>query len=448
MKTATDLGGPKAFPWRLMPLVPALALFSMVSGCAGWSSIGPKRTGLSGAFWNRSGKATQTPGYDLYAEAGAAARPQAAGDALLAGKEAKTRRPSAVIDEPAPDLVAQEELARSQDPSARRKRAKSSDTSIRVTLGRPESLPTLRDPAEAGGPMLASAAATNWRRGGSELETGAPPPAGTSRTKSSAGELATADAAKARRAPTRDKKLQNVLAIAKDRLDALATYQVNITRVERVGGQLQTEEEVLLNIRRNPKAVRLEWAKGPSKGREVIYSAAINDRMMYINSGNSALPIPRMSIPVDSPLVLRNSRHPITEAGFDTILDNLFQFLEPKSAEAARDGKLVYKGIDRPKGMDQPCHLLERVTPKGETWQVYLDTRTLMPTMVSAIQTPSGELIERYTYRNLRPNPVELASADAFDPDKRWGESKGWLSRLARGAGTSADANSGQTTTR
>jgi hypothetical protein len=71
-----------------------------------------------------------------------------------------------------------------------------------------------------------------------------------------------------------------------------------------------------------------------------------------------------------------------------------------------------------------------------------------MPTMVSAIQTPSGELIERYTYRNLRPNPVELASADAFDPDKRWGESKGWLSRLARGAGTSADANSGQTTTR
>ena len=53
---------------------------------------------------------------------------------------------------------------------------------------------------------------------------------------------------------------------------------------------MQPEEEVVLSIRRNPKAVRLEWAKGPSKGREVIYSAAINDRMMYVNSGNSALP--------------------------------------------------------------------------------------------------------------------------------------------------------------
>ena len=145
---------------------------------------------------------------------------------------------------------------------------------------------------------------------------------------------------------------------------------------------MQPEEEVLLSIRRNPKAVRLEWAKGPSKGREVIYSAAINDRMMYVNSGNSALPLPRMSIPVDSPLALRNSRHPITEAGFDTILDNLFRFLEPKTAAAASDGKLVYKGIDRPKGLDQPCHLVERVTPKGETWQVYLDTRTYMPAMV------------------------------------------------------------------
>ena len=155
-----------------------------------------------------------------------------------------------------------------------------------------------------------------------------------------------------------------------------------------------------------------------------------------------------MSIPVDSPLALRNSRHPITEAGFDTILDNLFKFLEPKTAAVASDGKLTYKGIDRPGGLDQPCHLVERVTPKGETWQVYLDTRTLMPAMVSAVQTSSGELIERYIYRNLRPNPVELASNDAFDPDKRWGESKGWLSRIAHGGGTPTDANSRQSTTR
>jgi hypothetical protein len=222
---------------------------------------------------------------------------------------------------------------------------------------------------------------------------------------------------------------------------------VNITRVERVGGQLQAEEDVLLSIRRNPRAVRLEWTSGQSKGREVIYSSALNDRTMYVNMANSSLPIPRMSIPVDSPLALRNSRHPITEAGFDTIIDNLVKYAEPKSARAT-EGRLVYKGIERPKGLSEPCHLLERVSPRGETWQVYLETQTLMPAVVLAFQSESGEVIERYTYRNLKHNPAELASAEAFDPNKRWGQSGGLLSRLARATGAPAGASSGSTTTR
>ena len=448
MKTARDTGSYNAYLRQVLSLVAALALVSMFSGCAGWSSVGENRTGLAGAFWNRTDKATKAPAYDLYADAGAAARPQVTEeDTQVASKDSKKHRDNAVTEEPAPDLVAQEDANRSPDALARRKRARTGDTSIRVTLGRPESLPTLRDSAEVEGPMLASAATTNWKRGIAAVNSKTAPQPARSATNDIAGQNITDDLAGQRRTSTRDEQLQDVLATAKDRLKALSSYQVNITRAERVGGLMQPEEDVVLSIRRNPKAVRLEWAKGPNKGREVIYSAALNDRMMYVNSGNSALPIPRMSIPVDSPLALRNSRHPITEAGFDTILDNLFKFLEPTAAVPS-DGKLVYKGIDRPKGLDKPCHLVERITPKGETWQVHLDTQTLMPVMVSSVQTSSGELIERYSYRNLRANPVELAAVDAFDPDKRWGESKGWLSRIARGAGTPTDGNSRQTTTR
>jgi hypothetical protein len=223
---------------------------------------------------------------------------------------------------------------------------------------------------------------------------------------------------------------------------------VNITRVERVGGQLQAEEDVVLSVRRKPKSVRLEWTQGPSKGREVIYSSAINDRLMYVNMGNSSLPLPRMSIPVDSPLALRNSRHPITEAGFDTIVDSLVTNLEAVPKNQQQRGSLVYRGIERPKGLDQPCHLIERQAPKGETWQVFLNTRTLMPTVVSAFQSTTGEVIERYTYQNLKTNPAELASTDAFDPDRRWGESKGLLSRLAKAASSAPESSPRQTTTR
>jgi hypothetical protein len=68
--------------------------------------------------------------------------------------------------------------------------------------------------------------------------------------------------------------------------------------------------------------------------------------------------------------------------------------------------------------------------------------------VVVAFRSTGGELIERYTYKNLKANPSELADLAAFDPDKRWGESKSWLSRLARTAASSADAGAGQTTTR
>ena len=53
----------------------------------------------------------------------------------------------------------------------------------------------------------------------------------------------------------------------------------------------------------------------------------------------------------------------------------------------------------------------------GETWQVYLDTKTLMPAVVVAFRSSGGELIERYTYKNLKSNLAELADAAAFDPD-------------------------------
>jgi hypothetical protein len=249
-------------------------------------------------------------------------------------------------------------------------------------------------------------------------------------------------------APGQDDALRKVVLAARDRLESLTTYQVDITRVERVGGQLQAEEDVVLSIRRKPKSVRLEWTKGPSKGREVIYASALNDRMMYVNMGNSSLPLPRMTIPVDSPMALRNSRHPITEAGFDTIIENLAASLEPRLNIAKRDGRLVYQGVQKPSGLDQSCHLIERRTPTGETWQVYLSSRTLMPVVVSAVKTSGGEVIERYTYRNLKTNPAPLAAADAFDPDRRWGESKGLLSRLARAAATAPDPGSRQSTTR
>ncbi len=49
----------------------------------------------------------------------------------------------------------------------------------------------------------------------------------------------------------------------------------------------------------------------------------------------------------------------------------------------------------------------------------------------------SGELLERYLFRDVKPDLPELATADAFDPARRWAHSvaSGLLGRLARAGG-------------
>jgi hypothetical protein len=437
----------------------ATAVWLMSSGCAGWSSMGETRGSLLGQFWNRPSTPVETPGYDLYAESMAARAPAAKPASSPGGATIPDQTPKDKTKQGAasPSAGNDEKPASTLSMARGRGTGRSADTSLRVTLGRPETLPTLKDLGTPGGPALAMGAKTNWHRPDEDREPRTDQVAyrAPERTTHGAGAHGEGEAEKPNSAAGRkpasassEDTLRALMAKAKSRLEAMSTYQVKITRVERVGGQLQAEEEALLSIRRNPRAVRLEWVDGPSKGREVIYSSAVNDRMMYVNMGNSALPISRMSIPVDSPLALRNSRHPITEAGFDTIFQNLAARETPQTATSPGTGKLEYKGIKQPKGADQDCHLLERVSPQGETWQVYLDTKTLMPAVVVAFRSSGGELIERYTYKNLKANLSVLADVAAFDPDKRWGESRSWLSRLARTAATPAEAGGSQTTTR
>ncbi len=213
----------------------------------------------------------------------------------------------------------------------------------------------------------------------------------------------------------------------------MQSYQVTLNRQDRVGQTLQEPEEVVLSIRREPKAVRLEWPTGPHKGREVLYLASEDDgRFMHINAADSVIPVPPLKMPVDSPMVMSNARHPITEAGFDTVIGNLEKTLVATRAGDPSRGTLRYAGLENPGPLPRPCHKLTRVTPSGETWQIYVDPETKLPAMVEATAA-NGDLLERYVFSNPRIDLPELASADAFDPARRWGGARGGLlHRLAR----------------
>ncbi len=224
----------------------------------------------------------------------------------------------------------------------------------------------------------------------------------------------------------------SVVVRARAAISAMTTYQVQINRQERVGGSLQPAEDVQLSVRRSPKAVRLEWLDGPHKGREVIYSASESGGMLHVHMGDSLVPVPTLSLPPDSPLVMKNSRHPITEAGLDGIVATL-----ERGVSGPPDGSTTsYGGVETPAALGRPCHKIERHNAAGETWLTYLDARTALPAMVQGTSA-SGELLERYLFRDVKPDVAELASVDAFDPAKRWSGPAvpGLLGRLARSPG-------------
>lgn len=232
---------------------------------------------------------------------------------------------------------------------------------------------------------------------------------------------------------------ESLVKAARMKVNSLNSYKVAMNRQERLGDNLPAAEDVILSVRREPKSVRLEWPTGPTKGREVIFTAA--DGQLHVHTPGAL--IPRVDISPDNPLVARNSRHPITEAGFDTIVANL-----EASLTGPVEARMKYEGKETPEGFAKACHKLTKGTPEGGKWLVYLDNETKLPALVQEVG-PGGELQEKYIFKDVEANPAELLAANAFDPDARWGKSAvGMLSRLARGAGPANPATSEATTPR
>lgn len=224
--------------------------------------------------------------------------------------------------------------------------------------------------------------------------------------------------------------IQELVAKGQERLAPITNYQVRMNRQERVGGDLQPAEDLLLSVRREPKAIRLEWRSGKNQGREVLYSTVETAGQIQIRMPGSL--IPKVTLAPDSPLVLRSSRHPIDEAGLETILENLENSLRPHLEGTPTRAEMAYQGVETLEDLGRSGHKIVERREDGEVWVVHLDAETSLPVSVKATGA-GGELLEHYTFDDLKTDLPDLAKADAFDPAKRWGDSgQGFLSRMAR----------------
>lgn len=425
---------------------------AFLSGCAdggGLRSVWPTRPSLLGFRDRKPKPAAPDPADDSYARAMHGAQERS----VALSRRSRTASPEILRERegdgpPAPDETLLADSTETPPPRPSQLRTEpAEDDSIRVTLGTPEpipgSAPTDVALADRRRPAPRRPVRPAPEPESAQAEEAAPPVAvaEVSRPALRPAPAPTRPAAKAAKAAKSAKDdAKAIVAKAEAKLRSLDTYQVRMKRIERVGGKLQPEEEVVLSIHQRPREVRLTWDKGPSQGREVIYSTRVDNRSLFVHMPKTAIPLPTMKMAIDSPMVTKSSKHSIAEAGFDTIVDSL--------NKSVADGSAAYRGIEKPPGMDRPSHLFTRRLPNGENWTVFLDVQTLLPSMVVA-KNAAGELDEKYIYHEVLENPTDLATADAFDPDRRWGSAKGGLlSRFARGGPAASGSKDGTTTVR
>ena len=64
-----------------------------------------------------------------------------------------------------------------------------------------------------------------------------------------------------------------LLNLSAQAIVALGPYQYIMVKQERINGTLQGEQTIRTTIQEEPNAIRLEYLKGPSAGRKLIYNS-------------------------------------------------------------------------------------------------------------------------------------------------------------------------------
>jgi hypothetical protein len=244
------------------------------------------------------------------------------------------------------------------------------------------------------------------------LATGANPPAGSppvsTASTSPAGNSSAQPAAQPMDYPLR------LIAEARQSIQGIRDYTCLFVKQERLRGQLQPENLIDMKVRNQPFSVYLRWLKPQNLvGQEACYVTGANNGMLRVHATGIAGSVGFMSVEPTDARVMQNNRHPITDAGIGRLIEKYGQRWEMErqlNKTQVRIGEFDYN--------QRRCVRVETIHPDNSSGRfytyrslVYFDKGTHLPIRVESYDWPKqggpagGELIESYSYANLRLNP-------------------------------------------
>lgn len=204
-----------------------------------------------------------------------------------------------------------------------------------------------------------------------------------------------------------------LMQICRNRFAAVFDYEARIVQQERVGKSLLPPQDLQAKFRTHPQSIYLKW-KSPEAGREAIFVEGRDEGKLLVHAAGvkkAFLGVNR--IDPDGPQARRETRYSITEGGIGQTIDKLIVRWEYERRFEETDVTITSVKIN-----GRPCVLISAVHPHPDdgkfifhTLRVYVDKENMLPIRTEAYGYPEkpgknpGDLLESYTYLDLRLNP-------------------------------------------
>lgn len=202
-------------------------------------------------------------------------------------------------------------------------------------------------------------------------------------------------------------------------LQQIGDYEATLIKQEIVNGK-PVSQRIALRLREEPFSLYLKFEE-PHAGREVLFARGQYDNQLLVHdaSGITSL-VGTLQLPLDSPQVMAENRHQVTDIGMRKMLELVLAQWEIES----RYGEIDVKFYPNAKMGNADCEVIETTHPRPrkqflfQRTRLFLEKKSRLPIRIenyAFAEQPGGtpRLVEEYTYLNVRTN-VGLTAAD-FD---------------------------------
>lgn len=225
----------------------------------------------------------------------------------------------------------------------------------------------------------------------------------------------------------REHPLIPAINLAKQSLNVLnqvKDYEAIFTKRELVNGKL-ISQRMLLKLREKPFSVYMKFLE-PNAGREILFVQGRNNNQLRAHEpGALQSLVGTISLSLNSPTVMAENRHQITDVGMRRLLEQLLAQWNIESKYGEIDVQFY------PNAMmgEVPCEVIETTHPQPRKQfnfhltRLFIDKKSRLPIRIENYGWPRpGQrppIIEEYTYTNIRLN-VGLTDQDFSEQNKAY----------------------------